>query len=429
MTTVAKAVAAEDHLRQGYGDRSGWWGALRVMKSGGEEGVGVLRVADEGGAACYLKIKGGLDPVGHFFIFLFKDGAGTVDERSIGCKMRRDVAEDCALPVAVLPDCRGVKEVKGFRSAAPGTAAGAGDIGKDEVGASGAGGWRLGSKVGDKSYVLPDAGGCKTRTQVMQDGGADVGGGYMEMGVDIVGQDRFAAAGGTGIPEKFGVWQWSGGIWRLQEAGDLLGAVVLDDDFEIGGETGFDIESVGQADRRWRNEFKATDGGRGKDCVVVTGANADEEVGLTKERQTKRFMVDGFREFVFPGEDVGDANGRPADLFRKGGLRIPIRAEAAEQIRRLIGTQIQSCEETVGHGKLAQAMADAIKTIRESAELFAVAGTHLAVGTKKIFQPDMERLVSGIGLDDPGRMAQLVVESHGDYSSSRAFSGSLPKSN
>lgn len=50
------------------------------MEAGGEEGVGMLGIADDGASGLQVQLECSADPIGHFFIFLFKDGAGAVDE-------------------------------------------------------------------------------------------------------------------------------------------------------------------------------------------------------------------------------------------------------------------------------------------------------------------------------------------------------------
>ena len=175
-----------------------------ATEAGGKEGVGMLIVAGEGAAELGLEPERAADPFSHFFIFPFKDGAGTIDEGRVRRKLRGDVAEDLPLPVAVFFDRCGIEKIEGFRSAAPGTAAGAGNIGEDEVGACGAGGRGLEAKVGEEGRIALDTGGGETGAEVFQDGCADVGGGDMEVGIHVPGEDGLSAASGAGVPEKFG---------------------------------------------------------------------------------------------------------------------------------------------------------------------------------------------------------------------------------
>ena len=130
-----------------------------AAEAGGKEGIGVLTIAGDHPPGLLMQVKRGTNPIGHFFIFLFKDGAGTVDERGVGGEARRDVTEDAALAVGVVGDGCGIKEIELFWGATPGAAAGAGDVGENKVGVSGAVWWWLIGEVGEEGVIAFYAGG------------------------------------------------------------------------------------------------------------------------------------------------------------------------------------------------------------------------------------------------------------------------------
>ena len=67
-------------------------------------------------------------------------------------------------------------------------------------------------------------------------------------------------------------------------------AVVLDDDFVVGGEMVFDFEAIGEAKGERRDEF----GGIKlcQNCLLVARADAEEEIGLAEEGQAESPVID-----------------------------------------------------------------------------------------------------------------------------------------
>jgi len=258
---------------------------------------------------------------GDLFIFLFKDGAGAIDQAGAGGQIGGDMAEDLFLYGLVMEDFVGIEEKEFFGGAAPGAAAGAGGVGEDEVEVLGAGvgwqglgagvGWQGLGEVGDKGVVFFYPGLLEAAPEVLEDGFQDVGDGDVHLRVEVVSEDGFSAAGCAGVP-KGGRGGAGDGGW--EKGGHALGAIVLDDDFLVGGEIVFDFETVWEAEGEGGDEFIGGGGVFGRwsgeflqDGLFVAGADAEKEVGLAEEGQAKGVVIDAGREFVRPGEDVGDA--------------------------------------------------------------------------------------------------------------------------
>jgi len=144
-----------------------------------------------------------------------------------------------------------------------------------------------------------------------------------------VAEDGFAAAGSAGVPERF----WGN---RGKQFGETLGAIVLDDYFEIGSEVVFDVEAVGEAEGEGGDKFAIDE--LLADGLFVTGADTEEEIGLVKEREANSTVVDTGGKLILPGEDVGDLKigaGAGGILLKEnnlvlegqGDLFVPVRAE------------------------------------------------------------------------------------------------------
>lgn len=184
------------------------------------------------------------------------------------------MGQDLLLHGAVMPDLAGVEEAKLFRRAAPRTTAGTGGVDEDEVGGCGdsrgrrgcglAGCGEVAGEIGDEGGVFFDAGGMEAAFQVMENRLTDIGDGEGHVGEKIVGEDGFSAAGGAGVPEECGRGgRGGGGVgWSAGEKrGEALGAIVLNDDFVVGGEMIFDVEAVGEAEGERGDEFIRGGGG------------------------------------------------------------------------------------------------------------------------------------------------------------------------
>jgi len=261
--------------------------------------------------AVLLKTKIFPQEGGDLFIFLFKDGAGAIDQAGAGGQIGGDMAEDLFLYGLVMEDFVGIEEKEFFGGAAPGAAAGAGGVGEDEVEVLGAGvgwqglgagvGWQGLGEVGDKGVVFFYPGLLEAAPEVVEDGFPDIGDGDVHLRVEVVGEDGFSAAGGAGVPEGRGGCRGGGGgggggdggsggsRWQ-EEGGQALGAIVLDDDFVVGGEIVFDFETVWEAEGERGDEFVGGGGVFGgwsgeflPDGLFVARADTEEEVGLAEE--------------------------------------------------------------------------------------------------------------------------------------------------
>ena len=132
-------------------------------------------------------------------------------------------------------------------------------------------------------------------------------------------------------------------------------------------------------------------------------------------------MIDAFREFFFPGEDVGYAKVSALrlgleefDLFfdRECDLFVPARVEVFQEFTGLVYANKKAGEKAGRYGEGGQAMPQSIVTVDEGTEVLAIAGAHLPVGAEEFLQPIMERLIAGIAFDDAGGVAELIIESH-----------------
>src|SRR6202012_5137730 len=145
-----------------------------------------------------------------------------------------DVSDDISLDFLIPGDALRVEEEAFFGRPDPCSAAGAVDVGEGELGF-----WQRGpgvpGEVGDEGLVPFDACGIEAAAQVAQGGFADIGGRDGDVGVEILDEDGFAAAGGAGIPEC------CRRVNELKEFADALGTEVLDDDFLVGGKLFFDL--------------------------------------------------------------------------------------------------------------------------------------------------------------------------------------------
>ena len=237
----------------------------------------------------------------------------------------------------------------------------------------------------------------------------------MEVGVKVMGEDGLSATGGTGVPEKFGFLAY------LQIGSDLLGAIVLDDDFVVGGEMVLDIEAIGEADGERGDELMRDGFELLEYAVLVAGADTEEEIRLVKEREAKSMVVDTGGELVLPGEDVGDTEAgafglalEKSDLFGQGqgDPFVPVFTEILQEVTGLGTTQEKSGDDPFVGGHRPDGMAESVVAIDEGTEELAVARAHLFVVAEEAFQPGMQGHFALVGVDDGGRMAELVIEFH-----------------
>jgi hypothetical protein len=125
-----------------------------------------------------------------------------------GARLGRCMGQDLLLHGAIAEDFGGVEEAKLFGGAAPGATAGAGASARMR---SAVRRWRaealgvcLAGEIGRKAWYFLMPAAWKRLFQVMEDGFADVGDGEFHVGIEVVGEDGFAAAGGAGVPEECG---------------------------------------------------------------------------------------------------------------------------------------------------------------------------------------------------------------------------------
>jgi hypothetical protein len=158
-----------------------------------------------------------------------------------------------------------------------------------------------------------------------------------------------------------------------------------------------------------------------EDDLLVAGADPEEKIGLTEEGEAKGLVIDAGGEFVFPGEDVGDTEAgtfglalEKCELFGqgKGDLFIPIIAEMLQEVAGSGAAQEKSGDDPFADGHGPEGVTEAIVTIDEAAEELAVAGAHLFVVAEKVFQPGVQGHFAFVGIDDGGRIAELVIEFH-----------------
>lgn len=147
----------------------------------------------------------------------------------------------------------------------------------------------------------------------------------------------------------------------------------------------------------------------------MTGADAEEEVGLAQEGEAEGFGVDGGGEFVLPGEDVERVDAGGSQLFCRGlaDRGVVCWVEVLEEFGGLIGAEKEASEDAVFYGEVVGGVAEAVKTVDEGGELFAIAGAHLFVGAEEVFEPGIEGCFATVGVDDVGGVTELVVEFHG----------------
>ena len=132
-------------------------------------------------------------------------------------------------------------------------------------------------------------------------------------------------------------------------------------------------------------------------------------------------MIDPRGELVLPGEDIGDAEVsafrlalEKSDLLSQGqgDPFVPIVTEILQEVTGHGAAQEKGGDDPFIGGHRSDGMAQAIVAIDEGAEELAVAGTHLFVVAEEGFQPGMQGHFAFVGVDDGGRMAELVVEFH-----------------
>jgi hypothetical protein len=210
----------------------------------------------------------------------------------------------------------------------------------------------------------------------------------------------------------------------LEKGGQALGAIVLDDDFMIGGEIIFYFEPVWEAEGKGGDEFV-----RGcartvkflQDGLFKAGSDSEEKVGLAEEGQAKSLVVYTGGEFVRPGEDVGAAEANAGglglieeDLFfqGEGGFIGPFGVKVLEKVAGLIIAEEEAGENTLRCGQFFDGVSKAVIAIDEGAEELAVAGAHLLVVAEEAFQPGMQGYFALVSVDDRGSMAELVIGFH-----------------
>lgn len=164
--------------------------------------------------------------------------------------------------------------------------------------------------------------------------------------------------------------------------------------------------------------------------LLVAGADTEEEVRLAKEGEAKGLMIDAGGELVFPGKDICDMEAGAFGLALEirhffgqgeGYPFVPIIAEILKELAGRGAAQKKGGDDPFVGGHRSDGMAQAIVAIDERAEELSVAGAHLLVIAEEGFQPGVQGHFAFVGVDDGGRMAELVIEFH--YRSGNAFSG------
>ena len=155
--------------------------------------------------------------------------------------------------------------------------------------------------------------------------------------------------------------------------------------------------------------------------LLVARADTEEEVRLAKEGEAKGLMIDVGGELVLPGKDICDMEAGAFGLALEirhffgqgeGYPCVPIIAEVLQEVAGRGAAQKKGGDDPFVGGHRSDGMAQAIVAIDESAEELSVAGAHLFVVTEEDFQPGVQGHFAFVGVDDGGRMAELVVEFH-----------------